>query len=188
MGRNETILPESRKFRQYILNGDIMIFVTVGTHEQPFDRLIQYIDEMAEKRIFSDEFILQTGFCRYIPKFCVFRKFFSYEDMIRLTESARIVITHGGPASVMMSLEREKIPIVVPRQKKFGEHVNDHQIFFVREFSKNENSIIAVENMDCLEQTLLDYDSIVKDMPRTFIKNNAAFCQNMERIAQELLK
>lgn len=39
-----------------------MIFVTVGTHEQPFNRLIQKVDELKRDGIIKDEVIIQTGF------------------------------------------------------------------------------------------------------------------------------
>ena len=42
-----------------------MIFVTVGTHEQPFNRLIQKIDELKKDGIINEDVIIQTGF-RYI--------------------------------------------------------------------------------------------------------------------------
>ena len=39
-----------------------MIFVTVGTHEQPFNRLIQKVDELKRDGIIKDEVIIQTGY------------------------------------------------------------------------------------------------------------------------------
>lgn len=39
-----------------------MIFVTVGTHEQPFNRLIQKIDELKKDGTIQDDVIIQTGF------------------------------------------------------------------------------------------------------------------------------
>ena len=42
-----------------------MIFVTVGTHEQPFNRLIQKIDELKKDGIIQDDVIIQTGFSKY---------------------------------------------------------------------------------------------------------------------------
>ena len=39
-----------------------MIFVTVGTHEQPFDRLIRKVDELKENGIIQEDVIIQTGF------------------------------------------------------------------------------------------------------------------------------
>ena len=36
-----------------------MIFVTVGTHEQPFDRLIEHIDSLVKNNIIVEEVIMQ---------------------------------------------------------------------------------------------------------------------------------
>lgn len=47
-----------------------MIFVTVGTHEQPFNRLIQKIDELKKDGIINEDVIIQTGFSTYEPKYC----------------------------------------------------------------------------------------------------------------------
>ena len=165
-----------------------MVFVTVGTHEQPFDRLIKCIDRLAEEKVVNDEFIIQTGFSRYIPKFCKYRDFFSYGDMMKLFDGARIVITHGGPSSFMEVLERNKIPIVVPRRKKFGEHINDHQADFVRNFSLKYKNIISAESDEEIKASILHYDDIIKDMPNVFVSNNEEFTRNIERLAMELLK
>lgn len=39
-----------------------MIFVTVGTHEQPFNRLIQKVDELKKDGVITEDVIIQTGF------------------------------------------------------------------------------------------------------------------------------
>lgn len=39
-----------------------MIFVTVGTHEQPFNRLIQKVDKLKRDGVIKDDVIIQTGF------------------------------------------------------------------------------------------------------------------------------
>lgn len=66
-----------------------MIFVTVGTHEQPFNRLIQRVDEL-------NDVIIQTGFSTYKPKYCRWSKLIPYQQMVKNVADARIVITHGG--------------------------------------------------------------------------------------------
>lgn len=38
-----------------------MIFVTVGTHEQPFNRLIKKVDELKRDGIIQEDVIIQTG-------------------------------------------------------------------------------------------------------------------------------
>ncbi len=46
-----------------------MIFVTVGTHEQPFNRLIKEVDRLVETGIIKDEVFIQTGYSTYEPNF-----------------------------------------------------------------------------------------------------------------------
>ena len=141
-----------------------MIFVTVGTHEQPFDRLIKYIDEFVKSSGIKEEVVIQVGYSTYIPKYCRWQKLYPYQDIIKLMKEARIVITHGGPSSFIMPLQIGKIPIVIPRQKKYGEHVNDHQLHFVTEVAKRMGNIIAVINVEKLLDTINYYDEIIKDM------------------------
>ena len=124
-----------------------MIFVTVGTHEQPFNRLVEFIDKLVENEIIKDEVIIQTGYSTYKPKFCKFNKMLPYQEMVKNVQNARIVITHGGPASFIMPLQYGKIPIVVPRQKKFNEHVNNHQVTFCKQVEDRYGNILVAESM-----------------------------------------
>ena len=50
-----------------------MIFVTVGTHEQQFNRLIKEIDYLKQKKIICEEVFIQTGFSTYISEYCWYR-------------------------------------------------------------------------------------------------------------------
>ena len=83
-----------------------MIFVTVGTHEQPFNRLIQKVDELKKDGVITEDVIIQTGFSTYEPKYCQWSKLIPYQQMIKNVANARIVITHGGPASFIVSVCR----------------------------------------------------------------------------------
>ena len=134
-----------------------MIFVTVGTHEQPFNRLVQKVDELKRDGIIQEEVIIQTGYSTYEPKYCQWSKLIPYQEMVKNVEEARIVITHGGPASFIMPLQIGKIPIVVPRQHQFGEHVNDHQVEFARNVAERMGTIIVVEDIDQLVDVIVDY-------------------------------
>lgn len=157
-----------------------MIFVTVGTHEQQFDRLIKYVDELD----LPEEVIIQRGYSEYIPRNCRSEKLLPYEKMKQYTEQARIVITHGGPSSIMMPLQMGKIPIVVPRQKKFGEHVNDHQVEFVQKIS-GTTDIIPVYDIEKLEDIIRDYDRIASGSAEVK-SNNARFNRRLEEIVEGL--
>lgn len=163
-----------------------MIFVTVGTHEQAFNRLIECVDKLRETDVIKEEVIIQTGFCTYEPKHCSWQKLFPYKEMEQNVKDARIVITHGGPASFLMPLQVGKIPIVVPRQYQFGEHVNDHQVEFVKAVCERMNNIIPVYDINDLKDILLRYDEIVSDMNNKVQSNNQIFNAKFEKIVEQL--
>lgn len=165
-----------------------MIFVTVGTHEQPFNRLVSKIDELKGKGVIQEEVIIQTGYCTYEPKNCTWSKLIPYDDMIKNVNDARIVITHGGPASFIMPLQVGKVPIVVPRKYDFDEHVNNHQVEFSNAVAERFGNLIVVEDVDKLENAITDYDNIVKSMPASMNSNNEQFNAKLGEIVQELVK
>lgn len=164
-----------------------MIFVTVGTHEQQFDRLIKCVDGLKESAAIEDEVIMQTGYCTYEPKYCTWSRWLPYTEMVKNVADARIVITHGGPSSFIMPLQLGRIPIVAPRQKKFNEHVNDHQYNFSKAVAERLGNIIVVEEMERLEQAILNYDVIVQVMPAGLKSNNAKFCEEFGKLVNEVL-
>lgn len=164
-----------------------MIFVTVGTHEQPFNRLIKAVDELKRDGVITEDVVMQTGFSTYEPKYCKWSKLISYRDMLKNVENAHIVITHGGPASFIMPLQIGKTPIVVPRQQQFNEHVNNHQVEFARNIVERMGIIISVENIDKLGEVIINYDEIVANMEHSVNSNNEKFNENLEQIIEELL-
>ncbi|HFI0697975.1 TPA: glycosyltransferase [Streptococcus suis] len=131
-----------------------MIFVTVGTHEQPFNRLIKEVDRFKKEGIVTDEVFIQTGFSTYEPQYCDWKNIISYPEMEDYMNRADIIITHGGPATFMGAIAKGKKPIVVPRQEKFGEHVNDHQLEFAEQVSERFGNIVVVEEINELQNYL----------------------------------
>ncbi len=157
-----------------------MIFVTVGTHEQSFERLVKKIDELKKQRKIEEKVIIQKGFTNYEPKNCISYKIIGYEEMKKYISEARIVVTHGGPASFIAPLSIGKIPIVVPRLKEFEEHVNDHQLEFVKQLADRDNNIIPIYDISELEDKILNYDSIVIGMMKNYKSNNKEFNKRLE--------
>lgn len=162
-----------------------MIFVTVGTHEQQFNRLVEYMDMWAENH--DEKVIIQSGYSTYEPKNCEWKKLLPYDEMNNLIEQARIVITHGGPSSFVAPLMIGKTPIVIPRKNEFGEHVNDHQVIFSRAISERYGNIIVVEDIERLGATLDTYDNIASGLKKEMISNNEKFCRELKKIVEELL-
>ncbi len=163
-----------------------MIFVTVGTHEQQFNRLIKEVDRLCGKGLITEDVVMQIGYSTYEPKYCNWNKLIPFQDMNKYIEEARIVITHGGPASFIAPLQVGKIPIVVPRQKQFGEHVNDHQLEFCKAVEERMGNIIVVEDISNLSDIIDNYESLCKDKTLDSSNHNKVFNEQLEEIVREL--
>lgn len=163
-----------------------MIFVTVGTHEQQFNRLVSCIDQLKKEGRITEEVVIQTGYSDYEPKYCRWQKLFPYPEMVELVANARIVITHGGPSSFIMPLQVGKIPVVVPRRKQFDEHVNDHQLDFCREVAKRQKNILLVEDVAELESVLTGYNALTAEMDTAQNSNNQRFCELFAQLVNNL--
>jgi len=135
-----------------------MIFVTIGTHNQQFTRLIKRIDEIAPA--IKEKIVIQRGHTKYVPKNC--ESFEWTPNIGRYYDEARLVISHGGSSVWEFVYNYKKPIIIVPRQHKFNEHMNDHQVEFAKKFSKNAN-VKAVYDVNELTPSFLEaYNTIPK--------------------------
>lgn len=141
-----------------------MIFVTVGTHEQPFNRLIKAVDDLVADGTITEEVIIQRGYSTYEPKHCKYYDLLPWDEMQKYNKEARIVITHGGPASFIDVLALGKTPIVVPRQAKYNEHVNDHQLEFARQLVERGVNIIVVDDINILKDSIKNYKNEIPNI------------------------
>ena len=165
-----------------------MIFVTVGTHEQPFDRLIKELDTLIEKKVITETVIAQIGYCNYKPKNIEWYKFLSYQEMHNFTKEARVVITHGGPASFILPSQYNKIPIVVPRKAEFNEHINNHQVEFVKLIERKLNNLIPIYNVEDLGEKIRNYNKLTNLMSERSFSNNKNFNKQFKNVIDDLFK
>ncbi|MCP5049283.1 MAG: hypothetical protein GY940_19090 [bacterium] len=177
-----------------------MIFVTVGTHEDSFDRLVEAIDRLKGDGGIGHDVFIQTGYGTYVPQFCQYKDFIPYAEMMRRMEESEIVITHGGTGSIMLVLYHGKIPLVMPRQKRYNEHIDDHQVLFCKTMETRGKVIAAYETAD-LEAVVKDYTKRVQGLlppdregagegvTGDRLKQNAAlFAQKLHEICKGLIK
>ncbi len=104
-----------------------MILVTVGTHHQPFDRLVRAAQALAE---LGAEVVVQAGTSEVPTPGCTRVSMATPAQLAEWLDAADVVITHGGPASLFDALERGIVPWMCPRSPAHGEHVDDHQLRF----------------------------------------------------------
>lgn len=117
-----------------------MIFVTVGG-QLPFDRLIRAVDRWASDDRRDDVFA-QIGRTAFRPGAIRYTPFLVPSDFRRCLDEADYVISHAGIGTILSALERGKPLLVVPRQARFGESVNDHQVATACHFA--ERGMVAV--------------------------------------------
>lgn len=123
-----------------------MVFVTVGNAKQGFSRLLDAVEKMAADGLFGGESVLiQSGHNpQFRPRFCEQRPFIPMDEFDELLSRAAIVICHGG-CTQLTAVRMGKAPVVMPRLKKYGEHVNDHQLQLVRALADEGRIIPAYE-------------------------------------------
>lgn len=105
-----------------------MIFVTVGTNEARFERLVEAAGRIPP----GEELVIQTGHCLTAPARARCVDFLPFEGMADHARRARVVVSHAGVGSIMLALMAGRRPVVVPRRADLGEAVDDHQLPLAR--------------------------------------------------------
>jgi UDP-N-acetylglucosamine transferase subunit ALG13 len=130
-----------------------LIFVTIGNTTQGFRRLLEAVDLLAGKGMLGDEKIfLQTGSTLNVrPSYCEHKPFLPMDEFQQWVEKADLIICHGGCGTLLQTLQLGKVPVVMPRRKKYGEHVNDHQVQLVEALASEGRIIRAYDQEDLPE-------------------------------------
>ena len=135
-----------------------MILVLLGTQNNSFHRLLEEIDKNIKKGNINDRVVVQAGFTKYESNNMEIFDMVSQEELDKLLDEADLVITHGGVGSIMGAIRKGKKVIGVPRLKKYGEHVNDHQLEILDTFKK-QGLIVGINSVEELEQALKDVEN-----------------------------
>jgi len=126
-----------------------MIFVSVGTHEAPFDRLLRTVYELG----LDEEIVVQHGPSSVRSELALEAEYLSFDEVVDYIRAARAVVTHAGVGSVMVALANGKRPIVMPRLHSFDEHVDDHQLELARRLEAN-GLVTVVESPAAMAEAL----------------------------------
>ena len=143
-----------------------MILVMLGTQNNDFHRLLYEIEKNIENGNINEEVIVQAGFTKYKSDKMKIFSMTSKENLEDLIKKANLIITHAGVGSIEMSLEHNKKVIAVPRLKKYGEHVNDHQKDIENEFNR-KGLIMGINDVSELTFAL---KKIKKFIPKKYEK------------------
>jgi len=109
-----------------------MIFVTAGTEQYPFERLLRAVDDLPG----DEELVVQSRADPARPGRAVYVQELAYAQLVAEVRRARVLVCHAGVGSIMTALANDRHPVVVPRLQRYGEHVDDHQLLFGRRLAE----------------------------------------------------
>jgi UDP-N-acetylglucosamine transferase subunit ALG13 len=110
-----------------------VILFTIGTSE-PFDRLVAVADAVAEAC--GEPVLVQAGRSTCTLERAEMVPFLPSDELRRRVAEATHVITHAGAGSTLLALGEGKRPVLVPRLRRYGEAIDDHQVEFGRRMAE----------------------------------------------------
>lgn len=162
MGRINAVLSQS-KIRWTFMR----IFVTVGNHPMPFDRLLKAVDNIAMEG--SDQFFIQCGKTEFVPRYTSSKDFLNAGEMQNQMGNADLVITHGGWGTIEECLTKGKKIIAVPRI--MGPEHYHAQDDLVKALEK-QGHLIGVYHIDKLKEAI-DFSRTFQ--PKPLMKGSASY-------------
>lgn len=153
-----------------------MIFVTLGTQDKGFSRLLDAIEKQIENGNIKEKVIVQAGYTDYVSNNMEILKLIPMDKFDRYIKECDLLITHAGVGSIMTGLKNNKKVIAAARLKEYNEHTNDHQTEIAEQFSK-EGYILYLEDFDKLDDLLIKTKNF---KPKKFKSNNANFIKIIE--------
>lgn len=153
-----------------------MILITVGSQKFQFNRLLKEIDKLIENKVIKEDVFAQIGVSDYKPKNYKYIDFMSQDEFSNKMDEADIIITHAGTGVIVNAAKKEKKVIGVPRLSKYEEHVDDHQIQLINEFTSLGFIEPAYETKDIKEAI----KNVKKKKYNKYISNTAAIIDSIE--------
>ena len=116
------------------VHGAIRILVAFGTIQGfNFNRGLDLVKSITNE---NDSIEWQVGFMNAGNLPGIKHERIDRADFLESIAKADVVICHGGIGVITDCLRSGKTPLVIPRRKSFGEHVDDHQVEIVNFLSK----------------------------------------------------
>ena len=161
-----------------------MIFVTLGTQDKSFKRLLEMVDKAITEGYIKDKVIVQAGVTKYSSDRMDIYNLLPIDKFNKYIEECDLLITHGGVGSILNGLKNNKKVIVMPRLLKYDEHESDHQIQIVNTFYE-KGYILKVDENDDLGKII---NESKKFKPNKYIFNNEKFVKLIDNMLGKWIK
>jgi UDP-N-acetylglucosamine transferase subunit ALG13 len=131
-----------------------MIFLTIGTLFE-FDRLVKAVDELLESGNYKEDFFAQIGPGIYKPRNMPYVDYLQKNEFDLKVQACEAMVSHAGIGSISTAINCKKPLMVMPRLKKYGEHVNDHQLHTALKFEELGHIVAAYDTNELVDKIRL---------------------------------
>jgi len=138
-----------------------LVLGLVGTDHHPFDRVVAWLDAFA--RTHPDVHVVVQHGTSQPPTAADGVPLLPKAELAGLLDRAAVVVSHGGPSTIVESYRTGRMPVVVPRDPQHGEHVDGHQQRFARFAEQRGLALVA---HDAAALTALVERGLAGDLPR----------------------
>ena len=155
-----------------------MIFVILGTQDKKFSRLLDAIQNQIDLGHINkkEKIIVQAGSTKYKSKDMEIKDYIGVDEFEELIEQADLIICHAGVGTILTALKKGKKIIAAARLKEYGEHVNDHQLQILENFS-NKGYLLSLDDFDKLDLVIKQSENFT---PANFKSNKNFFIKQLE--------
>jgi UDP-N-acetylglucosamine transferase subunit ALG13 len=157
----------------------ILIFVILGTQDKSFPRLLDAIQKQIDLGNIdkNEKIIVQAGSTKYESKDMEIKDYIGVRKFEKLIDEADLIICHAGVGTILTALKKNKKIIAAARLKKYGEHVNDHQLQILDNFNKS-GYLLALDDFDKLDLLIKQSANFT---PAQFKSNKKYFLNQLEK-------
>lgn len=155
-----------------------MVFITLGTQGNQFQRCLKMVEELIDELHPKQEFVAQLGNTKYKSDKIKCLDFLPEAEFKELIGKANIVITHAGSGALFSAIKQGKKAIAVARLHKYKEMANDHQTELVRKLTEGgyildgTNSIVdAWKRLDSFSPRTCDFKCSLPEEIEKLINN-----------------
>lgn len=128
------------------------VVVTLGAHQRfGFRRLVERLLQILPP---DADVLWQTGGTDVTGLGIEARPFIAADELDDAVRDADVVISHAGIGSTLAALEAGRRPVIVPRDPRHGEHVDDHQLQIADELGRGTTAVVRTVEDLALEDLL----------------------------------
>lgn len=158
------------------------ILITTGTTSFPFLRMDNLVNHLYKNNP-GYQFYYQNPLSELTSlDNLLVKKEIPFDKLISLIKKSYLIISHGGPGTIHLIKKYHKNkPIIIPRIRKYGEHVNNHQI----EFNKNCSGIFLLTEIktDLIE----NYIKKPIKQKKLIVNNNKSVIRKFEKYINQIM-